>query len=486
MMNPQPSKLGSASPVTSAGTEWTIHPIGIARRGFGLFVLFTIGLFPFLPAPLRAQETLTLREAVRIALERSPTLKQAEASELQSSAGGWDAWNGLIPSVRLASSLNGSEVLQRTASDPITGGIVQLPDSLIQLRETFGSSSNLMVDWTLFDGGQTLQGMRRARAEARAGEFSLQAARSRVVATVTLAYLDAVEAMAMEEALRAEVVRTAEMERTAVGRFEVGEVPELDALQARLTASEAEMNLMDAETAAFTARLGLFEHLQLPADSDLRLTDSIPAVDLPADGLETLRERALAGSPELSAARERLEGARRGHEAARLWFLPSVSIGATISRSEFGQTREAFTFSPRNEQTYYRMNLSWNPLGSLGGTIANGRRAHAAVRTAEAEVQLRRSTLVTQVASALDRIERARILQERSRVNLELAERQLDQAEERYRLGLAPFSERLTAQALAAEAQRQAIVARFATLRGVAELELASGVAFLPWGPAAR
>ncbi|MEX2527135.1 MAG: TolC family protein [Gemmatimonadota bacterium] len=431
--------------------------------------------------PVCAQETLTLEEAVRIGLTRSPSLRQAEAVELQEGAGELDRWDRLFPSLTFSTGLNQSEVLQRTASDPITGGIIQLPDSLIRLRETFGTQGVLSASWTLFDGGESIQGLRQSRAEGRAAGLALHAARTRVAATVTLAYLDALEAAALETALQAEVVRAQGLEATAVGRFDVGEVPEVDALQARLATSDAELSLMEAETASFAARLNLFQHLRLPADSPVELEEPGTVPGLEDLSLEELRQVALTESRELAALQARVQAAERGHDAQRWWFLPSVSVGGQWIRSEFGQTREAITFAPRNEQAYYRLNFSWNPMERLGGTLADGRRARAAVSLAEAELDIQRATVASGVEAALDRMARAQVLEERSEVNLQLAARQLEQAEERYRLGLAPLTERLTAEALAADAQRQAIVARYAGLRGLAELEMASGVPFLPW-----
>jgi outer membrane protein TolC len=136
---------------------------------------------------------------------------------------------------------------------------------------------------------------------------------------------------------------------------------------------------------------------------------------------------------------------------------------------------------PRNEQTFYR-SFSWNPLERPGGTVADRRRTLSGnLRLAQAELELQEAVLVRGVEAALDRLSRARALGERSEVNLRLAERQREQAEERYRLGVAPLLERLNAEALAAEAERQAIVARYAALRALAELEQASGVSFRPF-----
>jgi outer membrane protein TolC len=66
-------------------------------------------------------------------------------------------------------------------------------------------------------------------------------------------------------------------------------------------------------------------------------------------------------------------------------------------------------------------------------------------------------------------------MEDRRALNLEIAGVQREQAEERYRLGAGSLAERLQAEALAREAERQAIIARYAMLRGLAQLQLASG-----------
>lgn len=422
--------------------------------------------------------TLTLDEAIDIALTRSPTIRQARAQRQRDTAGEWEGWDRLLPSLTFSSGLNQTEALQQTASDPITGGIVLLPDSLIQVRETFGTRALLSANWTIFDGGSNISTFRRARAEGRAAEAAFEAARVRVSATVTLAFLDALEAQAREDGLRAEVARADELYRTASGRFDVGEVPELDALQARLQASDAEINLMEAESQTYGARLALLEHLDLDPGAVVLLAEpGALALDrLPPE--EELRRRATEGSMDLVERRARLDAAKRSHAAQRLWFLPSMTVGVTWARSEFGQSRDAITWSPRNEQTTYRLDFSWNPLARPGGTVADRRRTAEGVRLAQADLELQEAVLKRGVEAALDRLSRARAIRERSEVNLRLAERQREQAEERYRLGVAPLVERLNAEALAAEAERQAITARYSALRALAELEQASGLDF--------
>lgn len=457
----------------------------ILFSALGIALLCPCGAPAQAPTPA---DTLTLPEAIRVALSRSPAIREAQAAQTTARAGRWESWGRMLPSVSLFSGLNQGQVLQRTANDPVTGGIIQLPDSLIRMRETFSTSSALSANWTVFDGGQGIWGTRRASAESRAAGFALEAARARVAAGVTLSYLDALEADARRESRRTELRRAQELVRIAEGRREVGQVPEIELLQARLAEGDAEIALLEAESAAESARLGLREHLDLQGDEPLVLgAPPAPALgSLPAP--DALRECALSRSSELAALRASQSAAERQAEVERWWFLPSVTVGATWVRSEFGRTREAITFNPRNEQAYYRVGFSWAPFEQPGRRIAERQRTRAAVQLSEARLSERRAALAREVETALGQLRRAGVLEERSRVNLQLAERQLEQAGERYRLGVAPLVERLQAEALAKEAERQAITARYAALRAIAELERAAGVRLFPeeGGPLCR
>jgi outer membrane protein TolC len=428
-----------------------------------------------------AQDTITLEEAVRRALARSPAIREAEGERRAATAGRWESWGRLVPALSFTTGFNQSQILQRSATDPVTGGIVQLPDSLILDRETFGTQAVLSADWTVFDG-ETYWEIRRANAEARAGDLAYQAARARVAADVKIAYLDALEAVALESFRRADLERLRGLAEVAGARFRVGEVPELDDLQARLAASDAEIALLETESETDNARLALFEHLALPPSAEVALIEPVTPEpsELPTE--EELRRRAMQESYELAALREEREAADRGLSAEKWWFLPTVTLGAAWVRSEFGQTRDALTLEPTNEQTLYRLGITWSPLEQPGGLIAERRRARGALWSAEGRLAARQGSLAREVEVALNRFSRARTLQEASRLNLDLAQRQREQASERYRLGLGTIVERLNADALAAEAEQQAIAARYATLRAIAELERAAGIRVIPGG----
>ena len=422
---------------------------------------------------LPAQQPLTLGEAVRTALDAHPEVQQAEAASIRGRAERTDAWAGMLPRIGFQTGVTRNDVLQRTASDPITGGIISLPDSLIQNRQSFGTSAIVSLDWTLFSGGRMLAGTAAARARSRAADHGVSAARVRAAARVTLVYLDALEAQALVEVRRAQEVHARELERTAEGRFAAGTVPEIDVLQARLAASEAQIALMEAEGEARARQLELAEQMGAAGDSPRALSAPEPP---PVPDTAAVRALLLAQSPVLAAAQAERDAARRDARAERLGLLPTVTLGVDRVWSEFGRTREAFTLQPRNVQAYYRVSVAWSPLQRPGGILAGRQRGAAGVLEAQAEESAARRTMEREVAVGLERWARASALRERARLNLALAERQREQAEERYRVGVAPLSERLNAAVLWAEAARQDAISRLAPLRAVAALERDTGV----------
>jgi outer membrane protein TolC len=427
-------------------------------------------------------DTLTLEGAVRLALVRSPAIREAEGERMGARAARFDSWGRLVPSLGFSTGLSRSNVLQRTSTDPLTGGTVALPESLIETRRTYGTESVLSARWDVFDGGQTYWEIRQANAEAEAADLSFQSARARVAAEVALAYLDALEAVAQEDARRAQVESARELARVAAERFRVGEVPEIDDLQAKLAASDAELTLLEAETATDAARLRLFENLGLSPGTRMALVEPVAPDSASIPSEDDLRRRATEESAELASLRQARKAAERGLDAEKWWFLPRVTLGIDWYHSEFGNNNQALTLSPSNAQTTYSLGVSWTPLDRRGGLIADRRRARADLYTAEGRLAAREAALAREVEVALGRLRRARLLEQKSRLNLSLAREQREQAAERYRLGLAPIVERLNAEALAADADRQAIAARYATLRSLAELERAAGIRLVGTG----
>jgi len=421
-------------------------------------------------------DTLTLDEVIRITLMRSPDIRRAQAQELQAAGGEWDGFGRLLPSVSMSMGLNESQALQRTANDPITGGIVELPDSLVDRRRTFGTSLSLGAAWTLLEGGQPINQLGAARRRSRAADAALRAARVRVTAEVIVAYLNAVETEALAEVRRREAARDAEMARTARARYEIGAIPEVELLQAELAANNAELDVLDAEGTARFSRMALLELAGLPPDPTVALRAPPEPAAIGDDA--SIRAMVYARSEILEENEARLSAARWEARSQHLRILPSVGLNLNWSWSEFGGTSDAFTLDPRNSQTSIRLSFSWAGLQSPGGVMGDRLRARATELAANAEYEATIARFERDLVAGLDRLERARTLRDRVQISLSSAERQLEQAEERYRLGLTPLLERLTAESLWAEAARQEVAARHAPLRAIAELERTTGVAF--------
>jgi outer membrane protein TolC len=462
--------LGIALAATPATSSQRVGARGevVSAGALGALPAAVLGT---LPAAAR-QDTLRLDRAVDIALASSPELRQAEAQAYAAGAGRLEAWGRLLPSVTLSTRLNRSGSLLRRATDPTTGDVVIVPNP--QLYETFSTDGSLSVDWTVFSGGQQLMNIRRVAHETAAARLSLDAARARIGAGVKLAYLDALEADALLRVRQADVERADALAEAAQARFEVGEAPEIDVLQARVALNDADLALSEAEVQAEGARLALLQYLSGELSGEVvLLAPSRPAVVewVP----DRIRACALRHSAELAALEARASAGRTAATAAAWSFLPTVRVGATWIRYELGD-RTAITTDLTNEQRYYRLTMSWNPLDQPGQWLANRRRAAAQEAETAAALAVRRPAVERQVELGLTRLQRARLLRERTELNLELAARQREQASERYRLGLAPITEMLQAEALAREAERQAVAARFADQRALAELENAAGV----------
>src|SRR6185295_5117562 len=120
-------------------------------------------------------ETLTLDQAVKAAVERHPTVRGAQASELAAEASADQARAPLLPSLTASATYN---VSGNSANDT-------LGDPGQTLR------GSLDADILVWDFGQTSSQWRSAQASADSARFDTRQARLDVVLSVRVAFFQA-------------------------------------------------------------------------------------------------------------------------------------------------------------------------------------------------------------------------------------------------------------------------------------------------------
>lgn len=475
---------------------------------------------------IRAQEgprTLSLEEALELALRNNPEFLAQRNLETSADWAVREAYGSLLPGASVSSGFQyqgagASRFGIFTAEDVGVGQTPAYYLSDYSLNLNYGLSGA-----DLFRIRQEQAGRMATLAESDAAGFTLRSA-------VTRQYLAVLRARDAVELARQQMERAEENLKLANARVEVGAAIPLEAIQAEVERGRAEVELVRAESTVRGQRHVLGEQLGVPLPADVELTSEFPIFQ-PRWSEDELLEFALAENPVLRASEAREEAAEASVRMARSTYLPRLDVNVGWSgftrqasdtdylvnqaRDQFAGQRETCQFfnsianrlteplpgfpadcaqlvlTPDREQRIRSSNevfpfdFTRQPVQArlqVSLPIFQGFSRQRQVETARVQSRnarhLRRAEelgIRTQVASAHDNLmTSARVVRLEER-NQQGADEQLRLARERYRLGAASFIELLEAETIKAQADRSYLQAQYDFHEALAALESAVG-----------
>jgi outer membrane protein TolC len=403
---------------------------------------------------------LTLDQALRTALRRSPAQTQVRVAQTESASKLARGITDLLPSVSASVGYGHSEssfLPESLRTDPDWGwtGTVSL--------------NQVVFDPTVFAGVATsviYSGYHAADARDK---------QARLIYDVTADYLNLLKSHLLRDAATAALRRAEENLRIADARQELGAASRIDAMRSAVFKSQADIDLLRADKTlavaqeTFKATVGLddpapvrpVERLAAPADLDLPEPDSL---------LEEIRRR----NPGLALAAVVRTAAGINHAAAIGRALPGISAYWTSSYSDSLFPRSCSRWTEQHAITYgLRASFPLLDLKSyvLGIVDAanESRRARAAARAAELRIR------ATATAATLEYGE-AKQTYDYSRRNLELNEQLHELATEQRRLGGISLADYFGVQADLARARATLISALCDTYIQAARINYLLGV----------
>jgi outer membrane protein len=475
-------------------------------------------------APLAAQQApaaLSVEEAVRLAMRYNPSFLMQANDETVSNWQVRAAYGSLLPSLTASTGVD-----WRAGGIPNIGLLSGEDFGLTRTPDYYFSRYGLGVNWNL--SGGTFFRIAQDRAAREATRARIDAAAYTLEADVTRQYLVALRARDAVTLARQELEAAQDAQRLAEIRFRSGAATRLDVSQAEVEAGRAEVGLLQAQFADETERLRLLQRLGLEMEGDVELTTELSIFE-PHWQLEELTYIAMQQHPQLVSARAAENAGRAAARAARMAYLPTLSVaggwsgitrmtrdteylvGQEEERADFRvrscestndlYARLAQPLPPQNCSQYAMTNemrakvLAANDLfpfnfaaqpPSFGLTLSmpifNGFTREAQRQSASAaaedarhqrrEEELNRRATVSTSYLALQTAWRTVALEQR---NAAAAAEQLELARERYRLGAGSILELTQAQATRARAEQARLSALYSFHENLATLEAAVG-----------
>jgi outer membrane protein len=440
---------------------------GPGRRAGRLALLLAGVSMSGLRAAAGQERTVTLEEAIRLALQVQPAVVQARGDVDVARAGQREAIGGYLPTVSFSSSLsqNSPDRWNPQTQQYITG------------QRSVSYSTGLSASLLIFDGFSRMAQTKAAGATAASAEASLTNQRFQVILQTKQAFFNALAAAELVKVTQTQVARSEQQLKISKDKLAAGSAIRSDTLRATVDLGNARLQLLNAQAQLATAEANLARLIGVEGAVHASGQPAFP--DLAALDTAALRQEVLRASPAVQAAEAQARAARAQVGVSRSQYLPTIS--ASYSQNWAGAQNDVW-LSPSSVVNWPKLGNSWSLRFNLSWPIFNGftretgltrslaSRDAAEARAADARRQANAN--FTQQLAALEAAAQQLAIAQASRA---AAEEDLRVQQERYRLGAATIVDVLTSQVSLGQAEVNLVQARLNVLLAKAQIEALLG-----------
>jgi outer membrane protein len=402
--------------------------------------------------------SLTIREAVKLALKQNPRLLAARLEALESHQTANISRSAFLPKATLVledqmNRLNLATLIGQE-QPPYTVG----PYSNIQLGSAFDVPIIAVSAWRSYQA---------ERQRTNASELQVDDLQEAIAALVVGQYLSLLRAKATEQAVQSRIELAESLLRLANDELRQGTGTSTDALRADVEVHVEKENLVRAEAQTRAYSFGLAQVLGLKESQRVTAADQlVPDDQQVPDEVHTLPE-AFHERPDLRSAEALHRAAQYDHNAAVAEHLPEFHFDGFWAQSGRNPSGALPIYTYQGE-----MRL---PLFTGGRITAESKRTQLAAQRAEDLVTDKRNTITQEVRTAYSSLEAARQDLQLSTEALKLSTREVTESRNRFAAGVTNNIEVITAQNSLAQASDSQIGAMYELEQARADLSRALG-----------
>jgi outer membrane protein len=420
----------------------------------------------------RAQDEMSLKEAVRLALERNKSLQASGAGKKAAQSRVAEARAGFLPRVNYSESWTRSNNPVFVFSSLLTQhqfgeqnfqiGPLNRPDLLNNFQ------SLVTADQTVYDAGQTKHAVRSGNLTNDIASENHRLTEMEVIAAVIRAYCGvALSAEQLNAASQATRSAEADLRRAETIRS-AGMSTDVDVLSIRVHMAGVQEQRIRRSADLDVARATLNEVVGLPLDTTHNLTTQLARASLQDSSLAESESSALVERAEARQAKLAVSLAENQVANARSNMLPQV-----VLRGAFEADRQRF-YDKGGANWLVSVGLRWNLFNGFSDK-ARIEETRSLLRRSEAEEERAGSTIRLQVRRAFADLHAAEQRIEVAKASVEEAEESLRIVQNRYAAGMSNVTDLLRNETAALEARTRYLAAIHDQRIAATMLELASG-----------
>ena len=427
------------------------------HRALPAAVLLLLALGGTLAArePANQMTTLTLKEALSIALRQNPDLQLAANRTRSSEIALRKRHNEFLPNLTFSSS--GSQQGGKSV-DPTSGNYT----SSSFTRFSMNVSSSLSI----FDGFLNSSSLIKARENRDAAAADFSRTRQTITFSVVQQYVQAITARSFVAVENENMTAQKKLLEQISAFYQAGRRPVADLYQQQAEISASEYRLQESERSQQVAVINLLQSLGM--EPDIMVTLAEPPLETMLANLKRIHNRDDSSAneperPDITAQEKRIAAARQAIRAARSGFFPRLSASAGIGSSYSSSIPESDVgdqLFDRNLSANVTLNLSV-PIFDRGQTRQDVAAARVDLNNEELDLESRLRQVTAEMQEARLNWENAARQLTSSGNRLTYSRAALESLEDRYRANAATLSEVSQSRAQYREARYNHVAAEY-------------------------
>ncbi len=286
-----------------------------------LSLFFLLLIFPVLVFP-QNDFSLSIDEAIDLALKNSKNLKIAQSKVVSSEAKAKEANAQMYPTFKFASGYTRLSQVEPFKINFQGRDFEISPTILDNYQIRFG------VQYPIFTGFRLENSVAMMEMSTKAAEKDYESEKTKLIYDVRTAYWSIKTLEATLQSIQ-ENIRQVNGHLTDIQNFyNVGIVTENDVLKVKVQLSNLELAKIDLENSLKISKINLCILLGLPTTTNLKLTSEVNFEIKEYVDLNQLLNLAYQRRPELAAMEFRKEASRRSVQVAKSGWYPQIFFGA--------------------------------------------------------------------------------------------------------------------------------------------------------------
>jgi outer membrane protein len=402
--------------------------------------------------------SLTMHEAVRIALKQNPRLLAARIEALEVKQSAKVARSVFLPKATLGledqmQRLNLATIFGQEAAPYSVG-----PFSNVQIGATFDVPIIAVSAWSSYQA---------EKHRAKSSQEQAADVQESIASIVVAQYLSLLRSKATEQAVQSRIDLATVLLRLANDQLAQGTGTSTDALRANVELHVEKENLVRAQSQTRAYGYGLAQVLGLKENQQVLAADSLTAADERVPDEQQSLAEAFNTRPDLLAAEAQHLAAKYDSKAAVEQRLPEFHFDGYWAQSGRNPAGALPIYIYQGE-----MKL---PIFTGGRITAESKRARLTADRSQQIVTERRDVITQEVRTALSTLDAARQELQLSTEALRLSTRELTESRDRFAAGITNNIEVITAQNSLAQSTDSQIGAMFDLQQAKADLSHARG-----------